>query len=41
VLLYELIYWLRRPMSGKRESERQQACVLLLTLLSLMYVASL
>jgi hypothetical protein len=41
VLLYVTYTWLRRVRNGRLERDRQQACMLLLTLFSLLYLAAL
>jgi hypothetical protein len=41
MLLYVTYTWLRRVRTGRLERDRKQACMLLLTLLSLLYVAAL
>jgi hypothetical protein len=41
VLLYVTYTWLRRVRNGRLERDRQQACMLLLTFFSLLYLAAL
>lgn len=40
MLVYETYIWLRRMRRGRLERERQRACMLLLTLVSLLYLQS-
>ena len=40
MLVYELYRWLRRPRRGALERERQRGCMLLLTIVSLIYLES-
>lgn len=41
MLLYVTYTWLRRVRNGPLERDRQRACMLLLTLFSLLYLAAL
>lgn len=41
MLLYELIFWVQRPMHGRRERERQQACLFLLGMLWFILLSSI
>lgn len=40
MLLYALIYWIRRPMSGRIEQERQKVCGVLLALLTILCLSA-
>jgi len=40
VLVYTLYLWLRKPRGGRHERERQRACMVLLTIVSLIFLQS-
>ena len=40
MLLYSLYLWLRRPRRGRLEADRRRACMVILTILTLIFLES-